>query len=76
MALDPLLAAIAQLEVRASLHSLRQAYAATAFAYAQTGNSVQATVYLDRARSADGAGPLRGPKLRGLLHGHGLALAG
>lgn len=54
MALDPLLAAIAQLEVRASLHSLRQAYAATAFAYAQTGNSVQATVYLDRARSADG----------------------
>ncbi|MGP4032530.1 LuxR C-terminal-related transcriptional regulator [Pseudarthrobacter sp. 1C304] len=55
MALDPLLAAIAQLEVRASLHSLRQAYAATAFAYAQTGNSVQATVYLDRARSAEGA---------------------
>ena len=54
MALDPLLAAIAQLEVRASLHSLRQAYATTAFAYAQTGNSVQATVYLDRARSADG----------------------
>ncbi|WP_160667068.1 helix-turn-helix transcriptional regulator [Pseudarthrobacter sp. ATCC 49987] len=54
MALDPLLAAIAQLEVRASLHSLRQAYAATAFAYAQTGNSVQASVYLDRARSADG----------------------
>ncbi|QCB98427.1 LuxR family transcriptional regulator [Arthrobacter sp. PAMC25564] len=55
MALDPLLAAIAQLEVRSSLHSLRQAYAATAFAYAQTGNSVQAAVYLDRARSADGA---------------------
>ncbi|AXJ10396.1 LuxR C-terminal-related transcriptional regulator [Arthrobacter sp. PM3] len=54
MALDPLLAAIAQLEVRASLQSLRQAYAATAFAYAQTGNSVQATIYLDRARSADG----------------------
>lgn len=54
MALDPLLAAIAQLEVRASLQSLRQAYATTAFAYAQTGNSVQATVYLDRARSADG----------------------
>jgi DNA-binding NarL/FixJ family response regulator len=54
MALDPLLAAIAQLEVRASLQSLRQAYAATAFAYAQTGNSVQATMYLDRARSADG----------------------
>ena len=54
MALDPLLAAIAQLEVRSSLHSLRQAYAATAFAYAQTGNSVQATIYLDRARSADG----------------------
>ncbi|WP_211882725.1 helix-turn-helix transcriptional regulator [Pseudarthrobacter albicanus] len=55
MALDPLLAAIAQLEVRSSLHSLRQAYAATAFAYAQTGNSIQAAVYLDRARSADGA---------------------
>lgn len=54
LALDPLLAAIAQLEVRSSLHSLRQAYAATAFAYAQTGNSVQATVYLDRARSTDG----------------------
>ncbi|HSN36263.1 MAG TPA: LuxR C-terminal-related transcriptional regulator [Arthrobacter sp.] len=54
MALDPLLAAIAQLEVRASLHSLRQAYAATAFAYAQTGNSVQASIYLDRARSAEG----------------------
>ncbi|MGY2743230.1 LuxR C-terminal-related transcriptional regulator [Arthrobacter sp. UYCu723] len=54
MALDPLLAAIAQLEVRSSLHSLRQAYAATAFAYAQTGNSMQATIYLDRARSADG----------------------
>ncbi|MET4094481.1 helix-turn-helix transcriptional regulator [Arthrobacter sp. UYCu712] len=54
MALDPLLAAIAQLEVRSSLHSLRQAYAATAFAYAQTGNSVQASIYLDRARSAEG----------------------
>ncbi|HET6269862.1 MAG TPA: LuxR C-terminal-related transcriptional regulator [Arthrobacter sp.] len=54
MALDPLLAAIAQLEVRSSLHSLRQAYAAAAFAYAQTGNSMQASVYLDRARSADG----------------------
>ncbi|MCU1563233.1 MAG: LuxR family transcriptional regulator [Arthrobacter sp.] len=54
MALDPLLAAIAQLEVRPSLHSLRQAYAAAAFAYAQTGNSMQASVYLDRARSADG----------------------
>ncbi|WP_427133194.1 LuxR C-terminal-related transcriptional regulator [Pseudarthrobacter sp. S9] len=54
MALDPLLAAIAQLEVRSSLQSLRQAYAATAFAYAQTGNSMQATIYLDRARSADG----------------------
>ncbi|MFF2030192.1 LuxR C-terminal-related transcriptional regulator [Arthrobacter sp. NPDC058192] len=54
MALDPLLAAIGQLEVRASLQSLRQAYAATAFAYAQTGNSVQAAMYLDRARSADG----------------------
>lgn len=54
LALDPLLAAIAQLEVRTSLHALRQAYAATAFAYAQTGNSMQATVYLDRARSADG----------------------
>lgn len=54
LALDPLLAAIAQLEVRTSLHALRQAYAATAFAYAQMGNSVQATVYLDRARSADG----------------------
>ncbi|MCU1548165.1 MAG: LuxR family transcriptional regulator [Arthrobacter sp.] len=53
MALDPLLAAIAQLEVRPSLHSLRQAYAATAFAYAQTGNSLQASVYLDRARSAE-----------------------
>ena len=54
LALDPLLAAIAQLEVRTSLHALRQAYAATAFAYAQMGSSVQATVYLDRARSADG----------------------
>ncbi|HET6241800.1 MAG TPA: helix-turn-helix transcriptional regulator, partial [Arthrobacter sp.] len=54
MALDPLLAAIAQLEVRSSLHSLRQAYAAAAFAYAQTGNPMQASVYLDRARSAHG----------------------
>ncbi|MET3811714.1 LuxR C-terminal-related transcriptional regulator [Arthrobacter sp. UYEF3] len=54
LALDPLLASIAQLEVRTSLHALRQAYAAAAFAYAQMGNSVQATVYLDRARSADG----------------------
>ncbi|MDQ0851130.1 DNA-binding NarL/FixJ family response regulator/tetratricopeptide (TPR) repeat protein [Arthrobacter sp. B3I9] len=54
LALDPLLAAIAQLEVRTSLQSLRQAYAATAFAYAQTGNSIQATIYLDRARSAEG----------------------
>ncbi len=56
LALDPLLAAIAQLEVRPSLQSLRQAYAAAAFAYAQMGNSVQATIYLDRARSADGLG--------------------
>ena len=56
LALDPLLAAIAQLEVRPSLQSLRQAYAAAAFAYAQMGNSVQATIYLDRARSADGPG--------------------
>ncbi len=53
LALDPLLAAIAQLEVRSTLQSLRQAYAATAFAYAQTGNSIQAAIYLDRARSAD-----------------------
>ncbi|MEO6428875.1 MAG: LuxR C-terminal-related transcriptional regulator [Arthrobacter oryzae] len=54
LALDPLLASIAQLEVRSTLQSLQQAYAATAFAYAQTGNSIQAAIYLDRARSADG----------------------
>lgn len=54
LALEPLLAAIAQLEVRSSLHSLRQAYAAAAFAYAQTGNKAQASAYLDRARATDG----------------------
>jgi len=53
LALEPLLAAIAQLEVRASLHALQQAYAATAFAYAQVGDSVKASSYLDRARSAE-----------------------
>ncbi len=53
LAIEPLLAAVAQLEVRASLQSLRQAYAATAFAYAQAGHSADATSYLARARSAD-----------------------
>jgi DNA-binding NarL/FixJ family response regulator len=48
VALDHLLAAVAQLELRPTLNSQGVAYAATAFAYAQIGNAAQARKYLDK----------------------------
>ncbi|MBT1002455.1 helix-turn-helix transcriptional regulator [Paenarthrobacter sp. DKR-5] len=46
-ALGPLLSGIAQLELRPTRNILIVAYAATAFAYAQTGNHAQAYKYLE-----------------------------
>jgi DNA-binding CsgD family transcriptional regulator len=54
VALDSLLSAVAQLELRPVLNMLQAAYAATAFAYAQIGNAGQAHKYLDKLRGARG----------------------
>lgn len=56
-ALEPLLNAIAQLEEFPAQNSLRAAYAATAFAYAQIGDSGEAERYLDRAATASMTAP-------------------
>lgn len=53
-ALDPLVSAVAQLELQPVQTPLRTAYAATALAYAQTGNSAQARKYLAKLQSAPG----------------------
>lgn len=51
-ALGPLLNAIAQLEEFPAHNALRTAYAATAFAYAQVGDTGEAEGYLERAAGA------------------------
>ncbi|WP_138443644.1 helix-turn-helix transcriptional regulator [Sinomonas susongensis] len=53
-ALGPLLNAIAQLEEFPARNALATAYAATAFAYAQLGDTGEAEGYLQRARDAAG----------------------
>ncbi|MFC9351153.1 LuxR C-terminal-related transcriptional regulator [Arthrobacter sp. NPDC057013] len=54
VALDSLLSAVAQLELRPVLNMLQAAYAATAFAYAQIGNAGQAHKYLDKLHGSRG----------------------
>ncbi|WP_426998652.1 LuxR C-terminal-related transcriptional regulator [Pseudarthrobacter sp. N5] len=56
VALDSLLSAVAQLELRPAMNTLQAAYAATAFAYAQIGNAGQARKYLDLHRHSKGPG--------------------
>jgi DNA-binding NarL/FixJ family response regulator len=58
-ALDSLLSAAAQLELRPAHSSLHAAYAATALAYAQIGNAGHARKYLERLRRP--AGPCSFP---------------
>ncbi|MEW9872387.1 LuxR C-terminal-related transcriptional regulator [Arthrobacter sp. HS15c] len=53
-ALDPLLSAAAQLELRPVQSSLRSAYAATALAYAQIGNAGQSRRYLEKVQRSAG----------------------
>jgi DNA-binding NarL/FixJ family response regulator len=53
-ALDPLLSAAAQLELRPVQSALHTAYAATALAYAQIGNAGQARRYLEKLRRPTG----------------------
>ncbi|MCZ2402963.1 helix-turn-helix transcriptional regulator [Paenarthrobacter sp. Z7-10] len=48
LALGPLLAAVAQLEVRSSFNSEALAYSALAFAYAQVGDAAEARNYLSQ----------------------------
>lgn len=54
VALDSLLSAAAQLELRPVQSVLRAAYAAIAFAYAQIGNAGQSRKYLDRLQRTQG----------------------
>jgi DNA-binding NarL/FixJ family response regulator len=54
VALDPLLSAAAQLELRPVQSALHAAYAATALAYAQIGNAGQARKYLEKLRRPAG----------------------
>ncbi|WP_457966378.1 LuxR C-terminal-related transcriptional regulator [Arthrobacter sp. D1-29] len=53
-ALDSLLSAAAQLELRPQQGALRTAYAATALAYAQIGNAGQSRKYLEKLRRPAG----------------------
>ncbi|MFJ4226702.1 LuxR C-terminal-related transcriptional regulator [Paenarthrobacter nicotinovorans] len=55
-AVEPLRSAVAQLELRPAMNMNKVAYAATAFAYAQLGNFVEAGRYLDLYRTCRGAG--------------------
>ncbi|MFJ5955565.1 LuxR C-terminal-related transcriptional regulator [Paenarthrobacter sp. NPDC092416] len=55
-ALEPLRSAVAQLELRPAMNMVKVAYAATAFAYAQLGNSLEAGRYLDLYRTCRGVG--------------------
>jgi DNA-binding NarL/FixJ family response regulator len=54
VALDSLLSAVAQLELRPAQGIRREAYAAVAFAYAQLGNAGQARKYLDKLQRSGG----------------------
>jgi DNA-binding CsgD family transcriptional regulator len=54
VALDSLLSAVAQLELRPAQGIRREAYAAVAFAYAQLGNAGQARKYLDKLQRTGG----------------------
>ncbi|WP_334172081.1 helix-turn-helix transcriptional regulator [Sinomonas sp.] len=56
-ALGPLLNAVAQLEEFPARNALRTAYAATAFAYAQIGDTGEAQRCLECARAATGSAP-------------------
>ncbi|HEY1156015.1 MAG TPA: LuxR C-terminal-related transcriptional regulator, partial [Arthrobacter sp.] len=53
-ALEPLISAAAQLELQPVETALRSAYAATALAYAQTGNTAQARRYLGKLQRTPG----------------------
>jgi DNA-binding NarL/FixJ family response regulator len=53
-ALDPLLSAAAQLELRPVQSALRLAYAATALAYAQMGTAAQSRKYLEKLQRSAG----------------------
>ncbi|BCW10011.1 hypothetical protein NtRootA4_10700 [Arthrobacter sp. NtRootA4] len=55
-AIEPLRSAVAQLELRPAMNMNKVAYAATAFAYAQLGNSAEAGRYLDLYRTCRGMG--------------------
>lgn len=55
-AIEPLRSAVAQLELRPAMNMNKVAYAATAFAYAQVGNSLEAGRYLDLYRTCRGEG--------------------
>jgi DNA-binding CsgD family transcriptional regulator len=55
-AVEPLRSAAAQLELRPAMNLVKVAYAATAFAYAQLGNSLEAGRYLDLYRTCRGTG--------------------
>ncbi|WP_236593492.1 LuxR C-terminal-related transcriptional regulator [Paenarthrobacter ureafaciens] len=55
-AIEPLRSAAAQLELRPAMNLVKVAYAATAFAYAQLGNSLEAGRYLDLYRTCRGTG--------------------
>jgi DNA-binding CsgD family transcriptional regulator len=57
MALGPLLNAVAQLEEFPARNALRTAYAATAFAYAQIGDSGEAERYLERGSTSPMTAP-------------------
>jgi DNA-binding CsgD family transcriptional regulator len=54
VALDSLLSAVAQLELRPAQGIRREAYAAVAFAYAQLGNAGQSRKYLDKLQRTGG----------------------
>ncbi|MFI2566257.1 LuxR C-terminal-related transcriptional regulator [Paenarthrobacter sp. NPDC018779] len=55
-AIEPLRSAAAQLELRPAMNLVKVAYAATAFAYAQLGNALEAGRYLDLYRTCRGTG--------------------
>lgn len=54
VALDPLISAVAQLELQPLQSALRCAYAATALAHAQTGNAAQARKFLTKLQRTPG----------------------
>ncbi|MDQ4504329.1 LuxR C-terminal-related transcriptional regulator [Sinomonas sp. ASV322] len=56
-ALEPALNAVAQLEEFPARNALRAAYATTAFAYAQVGDSGEASTFLERAAGCEALAP-------------------